>query len=92
MLRDELLELGVLGGPPVASRAQLPQPTTGAVAAAAASILQALYVAVVHLLRNDGWVLLVVERGQSRRRWSTAGEASHLVNHLGSSLEGRDCE
>ena len=89
MLRDELLELGVLGGAPVASRAQLPLPTTGAVATAAASILQALCMAMLHLLWNDGRLLFVVERRKSSRRWSTAGETSHLMNHLGSRLEGR---
>jgi len=72
VLRDELLELGVLGGPPVAPGAELPLAGTALVDV----------VHVVHLLGGVVMtlLLLVVERSESRRRQrrrSSAEEGGH---------------
>jgi hypothetical protein len=66
---------------------------------AAGNLLWILYVAVVHLLRDDGLLLFLflveLERRQSRRRRNTAaGETEHLMItiHLGPRLEEKEME
>jgi hypothetical protein len=82
VLRDQLLEPGVLGGAPVTPGTELPLPSTTAVAAVAMVGLH-----IVHIL---GHGLLVLERGQNgwRRVRNSAEEASHPMGHLvGTCLE-----